>query len=271
MGTHFTIDVDVGTFAQRFSVAADTGSNSLIVPSCVCEGKGQCSKKDQCFRGTNKSSTFSLEVDEEEKLVSMVLSFGSGQIQAIVAQEQVSGGKISRHLGLLLMRDRALQISGPFEGILGLGLPRPATNWTQIEEQEQVMRKILDTAAANANSTTASATALKTHKPHHRDSLKGFLEQVNIPRFSMYFNDGAAGVLRIGGAPMGNGSHGGPGTARLGRRFPRHLSVGSATATPVDFCRDSDMAEGQKPPCGAMPDSGAALPMGPAPQIGKLR
>ncbi|CAK0850122.1 unnamed protein product [Prorocentrum cordatum] len=308
-GIHLTsFDGGQGSLENRFSVVADTGSNSLIVPSCVCQDKGQCSKKDRCFRGTNKSSTFHLEVDEEEKPVSMVLSFGSGQIQAIVAQEQVSVGKVSRHLkddGLLLMTDRALQISGPFEGILGLGLPQPATNWTQIEEQEQaaadstlgggsmqdiiqqilghangaggaetaipdqVMRKILDTAVTNANGTTLNATTLKTHKPHHRDSPKGFLEQVNIPRFSMCFNDGADGVLRIGGAPLGNGSHGGMGTAHWGVDF-RGISVGDAAATPVDFCRDSDMAEGQKSPCGAIPDSGTTLMMGPAPQIEKL-
>jgi len=312
MGTHFTIDVAVGTPAQTFSVVADTGSNSLIVPSCVCQDKGQCSKEDRCFRGTNKSSTFHVEVDDDSQPISMVLSFGSGQIASIVAQEMVSVGKVSRHLkedGLLLMTDRQLSISGPFEGILGLGLPQPPTNWTLIEEQEQaaanssmgggsmediiqqilgqanggggsaggaetqipdqVMRKILKTAVENSNGTKANATTLKAHKPQHRDSPRGFLEQVNISRFSMCFNDGADGVLRIGGAPLGNGSHGGMGTAHWGVDF-RGISVGNESAASVEFCRDSEMVDGQKSPCGAIPDSGTTLMMGPAPHVEML-
>jgi hypothetical protein len=317
MGTHFTIDVDVGTPAQRFSVVADTGSNTLIVPSCICQDKGQCPKTDRCFRGTNKSSTFHLEVDEEEKPISMVLSYGSGQIQGVVAQEKVGVGKVSRHLkddGLLLMTDRALKISGQFEGILGLGLPQLATNWSKIEEEEQeeaaasspmggssmediiqqilghangggdsaggaggvetqipdqVMRKILKTAVANSNSTKGNSTTVKAHKPQHRDAPKGFLEQVNIPRFSMCFNDGDDGVLRIGGPPLGNTSHGGMGTAHWGVDF-RGISIGHEHAAPVEFCRPSQMVQGQKSPCGAIPDSGTTLMMGPAPHVEML-
>jgi hypothetical protein len=311
MGTHFTIDVDVGTPAQRFSVVADTGSNSLIVPSCVCQDKGVCDKTDRCFRGTNKSSTFHMEVDDDKQPISMVLSFGSGQIQAIVAQEKVSVGKVSRHLkddGLLLMTDRKLSISGQFEGILGLGLPQPATNWTKIQEEEeaaanspsggsmediiqqilghangggdgaggaetaipdQVMRKIMKTVVEHTNGTKANVTTVKAHKPQHRDAPRGFLEQVNIPRFSMCFNDGADGVLRIGGAPLGNSSHGGMGTAHWGVDF-RGISVGNASAAPVAFCSGSNLSEGQKSPCGAIPDSGTTLMMGPAPHIEML-
>jgi len=310
MGTHFTIDVEVGTPAQTFSVVADTGSNSLIVPSCVCQDKGQCSKDDRCFRGTNKSSTFHMEVDDDKQPISMVLSFGSGQIQAIVAQEMVGVGKVSRHLkddGLLLMTDRKLSISGQFEGILGLGLPQPATNWTLVEQEEeaaanssamggggsmediiqqilgqanggdggaetqipdQVMRRIMKTATEQSNANKANATTLKAHKPQHRDSPRGFLEQVNIPRFSMCFNDGADGVLRIGGAPLGNRSHGGMGTAHWGLGF-HGISVGNETAS-VEFCKDSDMKTGQASPCGAIPDSGTTLMMGPAAHVEML-
>merc|ERR1719188_1487046 len=76
----------------------------------------------------------------------MVLSYGSGDIAAVVVQEKVSVGKVSRHLkddGLLLMTDRQLSISGQFEGILGLGLPQPPTNWTLVEQEEE--------AAANSS------------------------------------------------------------------------------------------------------------------------
>jgi len=126
-GTHFTIDVDVGTPGQRFSVVADTGSNTLIVPSCVCQERGQCPAdgSEHCFTGTNRSSSFQVERDANGP-TSLVLTFGSGQIKGIVAKERVKVGQVEAFLddGLLLMTDRALNIQGAFEGILGLGVPQ---------------------------------------------------------------------------------------------------------------------------------------------------
>merc|ERR1719291_1383148 len=138
---------------------------------------------------------------------------------------------------------------------------------TQIPDQ--VMRKILKTAVEHSNGTKANATTVKAHKPHHRDSPRGFLEQVNIPRFSMCFNDGDDGVLRIGGPPLGKTSHGGMGTAHWGVDF-RGISIGHEKAAPVEFCRPSQMVQGQKSPCGAIPDSGTTLMMGPAAHIEML-
>ena len=89
-GTHFTIDVEVGTPGQRFSVVADTGSNTLIVPSCVCQQTGQCPQdgSEHCFTGTNKSSSFQVERDAAgSEPTSLVLTFGSGQIKGIVAKD----------------------------------------------------------------------------------------------------------------------------------------------------------------------------------------
>jgi len=56
------------------------------------------------------------------------MSFGSGDIQTVIATDEVSVGgvKTSMENGLLLMVDKALNIEGPFEGILGLGLPASA-------------------------------------------------------------------------------------------------------------------------------------------------
>jgi len=126
-GTHFTIDVEVGTPGQRFSVVADTGSNTLIVPSCVCQERGQCPAdgSEHCFTGTNRSSSFQVERDANGP-TSLVLTFGSGQIKGIVAKERVKVGQVEAFLddGLLLMTDRALNIQGAFEGILGLGVPQ---------------------------------------------------------------------------------------------------------------------------------------------------
>lgn len=123
-GTHFTVDIEVGTPGQKFSVVADTGSNSLIIPSCVCQQRRYCSRSDRCFTGTNKSSLFSL-VDGPQGLQSVFITFGSGTVEAIVAKEKVAVGHRSVDMkeGILLMVARNLNIVGKFEGILGLGLP----------------------------------------------------------------------------------------------------------------------------------------------------
>merc|ERR1719159_456161 len=60
-GTYYSVDINVGTPPQTFSVVADTGSDAIIIPSCVCQDHGSCSKKDRCFRGTNRSSTFAIK------------------------------------------------------------------------------------------------------------------------------------------------------------------------------------------------------------------
>jgi len=139
-GTHFTIDVEVGTPGQRFSVVADTGSNTLIVPSCVCQESGQCPQdgSEHCFTGTNKSSSFQVERDASGP-TSLVLTFGSGQIKGIVAKEHVKVGQVEAFLddGLLLMTDRALNIQGAFEGILGLGVPQPPEGPQQQKQQAE--------------------------------------------------------------------------------------------------------------------------------------
>lgn len=123
-GTHFTVDIEVGTPGQKFSVVADTGSNSLIVPSCVCQQRRFCSSSDRCFTGTNRSTSFSLK-DGPKGYQSVFITFGSGTIEAIVAKEKVTVGHLGVDMkeGILLMVSRHLNIVGKFEGILGLGLP----------------------------------------------------------------------------------------------------------------------------------------------------
>lgn len=125
-GTHFTVDVTVGTPPQTFSVVADTGSNNLIVPSCVCMDQNHCDKSNRCFRGTNRSTTFLMDSFDNKGPMAMLITFGSGQISAVLTTDVVSVGGTSAtmHNSLLLMTNQALRIDGPFEGILGLGLPQ---------------------------------------------------------------------------------------------------------------------------------------------------
>jgi hypothetical protein len=139
-GTHFTIDIEVGTPGQTFGVVADTGSNSLIVPSCVCNEDGACGDENRCFRGTNHSSTFSIESGTEGAgPTPMMLSFGSGTIEAVVARDVVRLGELRVQMkdGLLLMTDQALDIPGRFEGILGLGIPDATSLARGAEEKDE--------------------------------------------------------------------------------------------------------------------------------------
>ena len=89
-GTHYTALVKVGTPAQTFNVVADTGSNSLIIPSCYCQDVGSCSKKQgRCFRGTNKSSTFFMEPLATRQNTTgqqeLLITFGSGQVECLIS------------------------------------------------------------------------------------------------------------------------------------------------------------------------------------------
>jgi len=124
-GTFFTVQLCVGTPEQCFDVVADTGSDSVIVPSCICAetpGAG-CTQGDKCFRGSNRSSTFSLP--NKTKVISM--TFGSGTVEAAIATDIVSVGDLEVNMkdGVLLMVNRAaLRIAGDFQGILGLGVPK---------------------------------------------------------------------------------------------------------------------------------------------------
>lgn len=96
------------------------------------------------------------------------------------------------------------------------------------------------------------------------------MEQANIDRFSVCFNTGAGGVLRLGtDAPPT--AHSGVGKDHWGVDF-RGISVGESTSLPSDalFCKPGHMTSGQETPCGAIPDSGTTVLMGPESQVNSL-
>lgn len=317
-GTHFTVDVEVGTPGQKFSIIADTGSNVLIVPSCVCQASGSCEKTDRCFTGTNRSSSFSV-INGTHGPAGMLLSFGSGQVQGVLAKETVLVGQARARMdeGILLMTAKALHFGGSFEGILGLGIPQkpeavermPLRSPGQHNSSgavppaapgdiQEALKKIIDAikargAAGGAVGQSGQVPAMPTaprmvaneEVPTLEDAIAfggaletpetapaprrpgGFLEQAGIGRFSMCFNPGASGVLRIGDQPVHN-AHGSIGKEHWGLDF-RGVSVGSKSV-PVEFCSSKNLTNGQQSACGAIPDSGTTLIMAPKEHLSAL-
>lgn len=342
-GTHFTVDIEVGTPGQKFSVVADTGSNALIVPSCVCQRRHYCQTSDRCFTGTNRSSSFHMESGRDGHK-SVFMTFGSGTIEAVYAREMVRVGHLSVDMkgGILLMVARNLNIAGKFEGILGLGLPnkpdhkrrgKQASETSQATDRKSkdMMKQIVDSifgddeefdadaivakTAPGANSGSWKAQPTETPhtvQEHGADNMghalqigtpygvnfapgpfqpvrlsrqadgtgfgwrqsqdvtpKSLLEQAGISRFSMCFNDGASGVLKLGipESEMAD-SLGSVGEYHWGLDF-RGVSIGNSTV-PLSFCSGSNMTNGQETPCGAIPDSGTTVIMAPKEHLASL-
>lgn len=305
-GSHFTMDIQVGTPPQTFSVVVDTGSDMVIVPSCMCKKAGACNPKDRCFTGTHKSSTFSLG-GTPDSVPMLQMMFGSGMITAVMATDVVHVGATHAKLenGLLLMVENALRIAGPFEGILGLGPPKNQSfqirNGTEpgIQDRQpkikvaggaaiaEAMRKILEAAAgANAGSgddmkhvkklgtfsTLSSLNGVVSHLPDEESQQghtqfgseirsTGFLKSAGISRFSLCFNDnGEDGALRLGvptpPEPLPSVGH-----QHWALDF-QGVSVGKSR-NHVTFCTGFYKKNEQKTACGAIPDSGSTLLMGP--------
>jgi hypothetical protein len=171
-GTYYTVDLQVGTPGQTFAVVADTGSDAVIVPSCVCTESGSCNKKDRCFRGTNKSATFSImglnkTTGSHPKLPVINMFFGSGEIRAIVASDKVNVGGVSSLMknSVMLMVDQALRIQGTFEGILGLGPPKG--NHTDFK----LLQKTLP-AGEIQNGHGPHGSTVNHFNPHHGSPFK---------------------------------------------------------------------------------------------------
>lgn len=175
-----TVEVKVGTPPQVFDLVADTGSSSLIVQSCVCQEMGSCPYTfGRCFRGHDKSSTFSIPRSSRQDAKAgpeiWILTYGSGDIEAVVASDEVSVGNYTAHMNssLLLMVSQALNFDDAgFQGILGLGVPN-----------------------LTARIRRGSRGAGTSHR--QPEVLTTFLDEAQVKRFSLCFNSGADGVLGL--------------------------------------------------------------------------
>jgi len=232
MQSHFTVGVEVGPAAQKFQIVADTGSDALILPSCdLCTEAHKCGAISDCYHDSEAAlaSTEGLYV---------MMAFGSGTITAKIATDtvRVGGAQATMEEGLLLMVDRRLDISGPFEGILGLGVP------------------MYSPGGAGVRGNTFISPS--------------FILEAGVQRFSVCYNDDELpGVLRFGPPPaevmlrqVGR-THWGLGLTGV--------SVGDAEA-PARVCSEAAMLMGMNTPCGAIPDSGTTLIMAPAAHITAL-
>lgn len=125
-------------------------------------------------------------------------------------------------------------------------------NATKAKKATASEKKDASQAHAKANVSAGNDTGIV---------VKGFMEESGIKRFSMCFNDGTNGVLRLG-TPKKAEAHGSVGQVHWGLDF-RGISVGKVSA-PTLFCKKENMTKGQKTPCGAIPDSGTTALMAPA-------
>lgn len=236
---YFTVEVGIGTPEQTFHLVADTGSDAVIIPDCKCVESGFCEKLSTCFSAGN-STSFGLDIKkspDKSKLAIMgaKMNYGSGQIQVVVASEhvRVANVKTTMKNGVFLMEDRrSLKVHGDFEGILGLGLPHasPLTN----------------------NSI----------------DIPAFMDQSGSSKYALCFNEHPKpGALRVGlqklPNPMTN-----IGTVHWGLDL-QGFSVGGEKM-PALFCTPDSKKKGMNSACGAIPDSGTTLLMGPPDHVKTL-
>jgi len=249
--------VEVGSPGQKFNVVVDTGSDAIIVPSCTCQRR-VCDTRDRCFTGSNRSSTFSVGHVEgtsgehkEPDFPVITLSFGSGDITVAVTTDVVKVGpavKATMRNSLLLMLDRDWAMHGPFEGILGLGLPD--NNYGSLDPDVAIVEL---------------PTGTKREGP---SLLKGFLREAGLRRFSLCFNDNSDGALVMGGPPLQGVSLGTIGQLHWGLDF-HGVTVGGKKY-PAQFCQPGEKRSWQSTACGAIPDSGTTLILAPKKQLDLL-
>mmetsp|Transcript_116888 Transcript_116888/g.342289 ORF Transcript_116888/g.342289 Transcript_116888/m.342289 type:complete len:582 (-) Transcript_116888:328-2073(-) len=292
-GAMYTVEVDVGKPEQKLDVVVDTGSNLLVVESCVCRDSGYCNPAGKCFREQN-SSTLSLVQGSGGLPATAILNFGSGSILTEVATDRVRIGQLETRMkkGVLLMVDQLLDFFGAFEGLLGLGLPSSVDGPLALRiggrDSPFVANRTADAALPpTVQMDSADAAGPARPPPWSGPALngssgsldvaaaagaesvagEGFLAQAGVSRFSVCLGDDTdqnPGILRFDPPAMSRGLKS-IGTMHWGLDF-RGVSVGDSAAT-LGFCSVATMSPSQQTPCGAIPDSGTTYMMGPQDQL----
>jgi len=244
-GTHYTVEVNVGSPPQKFDLVADTGSIALIVESCECQKQSLCKPTEKCFVGDDSLSY----VGPKPTDPLLLLKYGTGDIIASAATDVVQVGEVSTKMksGVLLMVKRMFMTEYDFEGLLGLGVP----SWAGSSK-----------SSANSSSPSLSDDNLKAGM---RVRPRSFLETAGVMMFSMCFRPGLGGALRLNS----------PAAPRMLKQVGRRhwslnlngISAGSPTA-PVSICDRTE--PGHSSPCAAIPDSGTTNIMGPKKDIERI-
>lgn len=294
-GTHYTVNVEVGTPAQNFDLVIDTGSSNVIVESCECRKSKFCEEDNKCFE-TERSDSLKLAQGTKGP-ETVVLMFGSGPIETVISTDVVRMGHkgITLENGLFLMVDQMLDFSGPFEGIMGLGLPKEFRH----KQQSYVLHKTqgpanetkkspmwsphIDGLAGyneeadmdepypvhiSDNKSLANHTHARIVDVIHGKSIyeSDFMRKAGINRFSMCFNDdwdGMTGTLRLGVPPSAE-TFKNVGAVHWALDF-RGATAGNRRVS--KFCKPESMGYDQKTPCGAILDSGTTYILGQEDQL----
>lgn len=243
-GKRYNAVIEVGTPPQRFDAALDTSVLNVLVTSCLCVDEKTCPNNTKCFRGTNKSSTFSSInlPDEKGKPLSTKTAFDGGLIDSMLSSDVVHIGRraVSLDGALLLMVDYAKPLAeedevSDVDAILGLGLPPAPIDQTQFEK-------------------------LSSQDKIRRRANRGFLETAGVRSFSVCLGPGEdSGVLRFD-EPYRASRLQLVGKVHWGIAF--HGISFDGQPQSVSFCSQMEMAPGQLTPCGAIPDPSVTLLMG---------
>jgi hypothetical protein len=118
----------IGTPPQEFLVAIDTSSGNLVVPSKQCLSQACMSHRfydvELSASGKKRSSLENLAAPGDSEHIT--IGFAKGQITGTFAEDQVCVGKMCTRLTFVMadhMTDEPFNLV-PFDGILGLGMPK---------------------------------------------------------------------------------------------------------------------------------------------------
>jgi hypothetical protein len=240
-----------------------------------------------------------LEHGENDTVVTEVITFGSGQVEAVRAQDVVTVAGLHQNItGLLLMISNDLGMEDmDFQGILGLGRPCSSLASEHEETAQQVrgvntggssyndeLKKIIDEMGGAGAAETPKQTMAQTMMQGAMKNAsgpctrEGFMEQTNTAYFSMCFNEHTDGVLRFGAVPKHHTDHSmvSVGQAHWGMAFNGGMSVkgSDGNASLLTFCNKAhsplNHSAGQESVCGAIPDSGTTVTMAPKTQLLQL-